>query len=791
MRHFMARLLKPLRSQFGYSLASKSRQPKHRLPTTSAFELLECRAMLAAGVTPTFSVTNDWGSGYQAEIKLANGQSTSVSNWRLEFDLAANITSIWDAKIVSHVGNHYVVSGATWNSNLPAGGSISFGYVASPGGSPKGPANYLLNGLPLDGSTPPASITASIDDVMLSEGKSGSANANFTVKLSSAPTTPVTLKYATANGSATAGSDFQSAASTLTFAAGQTQATISVPVTGDTLVESDENFYIDLSAATGAKLSKSRGTATIKNDDVLPASGDFKFQVGDNWGSGFTGQITLRNSGTTTINDWVLEFNFNGQISDIWNAKVVSHVGTRYVVQNAGYNGVLAAGASTSFGFTASPGGSVVAPTNYLLRAANGGSGTPGTNRPPVATADTAFTTPGVAVPISVLANDTDPDGDALTLVSASVAAQGTVVVNANQTITYTPKAGFVGADTFTYIVRDAQGATATGNVSVTVAATTPASNWPAQVFAPYVDMGLYPTYDLVAAARTSGIRYFTLAFVVADPTGKPAWGGYSEYGLGTAYDAALRTQLAGVRALGGDAMVSFGGASGRELAEVITDVNALAKAYQSVIDAYGLTRIDFDIEGAAAAERASIDRRNQAIAILEQNAAAAGKKLDVWYTLPVLPTGLVADGLNIVQSAVKYGAVLGGVNIMAMDYGDSAAPNPSGKMGDYAIQAANSLFTQLKTIYGSSKTDAQLWKMVGLTPMIGMNDVTSEVFDQQEAREVLAFAQQKGIGRISFWSLNRDQQNAAGKLNYVDLKSSSLLQQPFEFSTIFLPFTK
>lgn len=73
----------------------------------------------------------------------------------------------------------------------------------------------------------------------------------------------------------------------------------------------------------------------------------------------------------------------------------------------------------------------------------------------------------------------------------------------------------------------------------------------------------------------------------------------------------------------------------------------------------------------------------------------------------------------------------------------------------------------------------------------IGLNDISTEVFDQQEAHEVLAFAKQKGIGRISFWSLNRDQQNASGKLNYVDLKSSSLLQQPFEFSTIYLLFTR
>ncbi len=81
------------------------------------------------------------------------------------------------------------------------------------------------------------------------------------------------------------------------------------------------------------------------------------------------------------------------------------------------------------------------------------------------------------------------------------------------------------------------------------------------------------------------------------------------------------------------------------------------------------------------------------------------------------------------------------------------------------------------------------LWAMVGITPMIGLNDVTTEIFDQQEAREVLAFAEQQGIGRLSFWSLNRDRQNPSGTLGYVDLFSSSILQSPFEFSQIFGSF--
>ena len=95
-----------------------------------------------------------------------------------------------------------------------------------------------------------------------------------------------------------------------------------------------------------------------------------------------------------------------------------------------------------------------------------------------------------------------------------------------------------------------------------------------------------------------------------------------------------------------------------------------------------------------------------------------------------MLPTGLTADGLYVLQSALEYGVKLAGVNIMTMDYGDGAAPNPQGQMGTYAIDAAESLFAQLRTLYGPAPTNAQLWQMVGVTPMIGLNDVTSEIFD-------------------------------------------------------------
>lgn len=680
------------------------------------FESLEDRTVLT-GVVASYAVSQDWGSGFQAEIRLANQQASDIAQWRVEFDYGANITSLWDGKIVSHVGNHYVVTNAGWNSTLAAGSNVSFGFVASPGSTNPTPINYRLNGVPLGDILPPLPVvpSISISDVSLVEGNSGTKNAAFNITLSTAATSAVVVSYATADGTARAGTDYTAGTGKVTFAAGQTVKTVNVQVAGDTSVEVDEAFSVVLSGATGGVLSRATGVGTIVNDDVAPpppppASSDFQFQVANDWGSGFTADVTAKNNTGAALNNWTMSFDFAGQITNIWNAKIVSHTGTHYVVTHADWNANVAVGGSVSFGFVASPSGP--SPINFAWGVSTGGN-------------------------------------------SGGGSTGGNTGGNNGGTSTTTQRPGLAA--------------------------------WPAQYSAPYVDMALYPMYDLASVARTQGVKFFTLAFITADSQQRPAWGGYAEYVVGNSeWDTQMKSQIDGVRAAGGDVMVSFGGAANRELAEVITDVGALKAAYQKVIDAYGLTHIDFDIEGAAQADHASVDRRSQAIAALQRDAVAAGRTLDVWFTLPVLPTGLTADGLYSVQSAVRYGVNITGVNVMAMDYGGSAAPNPQGKMGDYAIQAGVSLFNQLKGVYGTAKTDTQLWKMVGITPMIGMNDVQTEIFDQQEARELVAWANQQGIGRLSTWSLNRDQQHPNGAINHVENTSSSLTQTPFEFALIF-----
>ncbi len=304
--------------------------------------------------------------------------------------------------------------------------------------------------------------------------------------------------------------------------------------------------------------------------------------------------------------------------------------------------------------------------------------------------------------------------------------------------------------------------------------------------FAPYVDVTQWPPFAMAQHAQATGIRNYTLGCVVAKGYGacQASWGTY--YTLAENW---FGDQVQQLRVLGGDVIASFGGAANQELAEACTTVPTLKAQYKAVIDQYALSQLDFDIEGGILTNTSANTRRAKAIAQLQNDAKAAGKSLKVSFTLPVLPQGLTGDGASLVQNAVANGVDIAVVNIMAMDYGDGAAPNPTNKMGEYAIDAANALFNQLKAICqagGVTKTDAELWAMVGITPMIGENDVASEIFNQDDAREVVAFARSKPVGRIAMWSANRDKACGAGGSLY---ECTKITQSANEFGLIFNTF--
>src|SRR5262249_2153979 len=109
-----------------------------------------------------------------------------------------------------------------------------------------------------------------VNDVTVTEGGDGVSTATFTVRLLTAHTSAVTVNYATANGTATAASDYLSRSGSLTFAAGETTKSVDVTLIGDTVDEQNETFYLNLSNAVGTTIADSQGVATILDDDATP-----------------------------------------------------------------------------------------------------------------------------------------------------------------------------------------------------------------------------------------------------------------------------------------------------------------------------------------------------------------------------------------------------------------------------------------------------------------------------------------------------------------------------------------
>jgi hypothetical protein len=200
-------------------------------------------------------------------------------------------------------------------------------------------------------------------------------------------------------------------------------------------------------------------------------------------------------------------------------------------------------------------------------------------------------------------------------------------------------------------------------------------------------------------------------------------------------------SDIASLRSQGGDVIISFGGSGGSELAQVYTDATSLQAAYQQVIAKYGLKWMDFDIEGAFVADAVKINLRNQAA----KNLQAANPGLKVSYTLPVMPEGLDQYCLDLLSNAKSNGVQVYVVNVMAMDYGTCNID-----MGQAAISAASNTRTQLSSLGISAK--------IGITPMLGVNDITCENFTTANAQTVLNYANANSyIGFIGFWAMDAD----------------------------------
>ncbi len=286
---------------------------------------------------------------------------------------------------------------------------------------------------------------------------------------------------------------------------------------------------------------------------------------------------------------------------------------------------------------------------------------------------------------------------------------------------------------------------------------------------APYVDMSNSQEGLLDTAITGHGLKAYTAAFVLGSGCNQ-IWGDTLPIGN----DSFTDPLIAKAKSEGASLIISSGGASGLPLAWTCSTQSSIDAGYQALINDYGVTQLDFDIEGAAVADTAAATRQMQAMKDLK----ASNPNLKFSVTLPVLASGLTNDGVNIVKAAKNVGVKIDVVNIMTMDYYSGTGT----EMGQGSVAAAQATLAQIQAVdpsYGYAN--------LGITPMIGKNDDGS-TFTLADAQTVVNFAAQNGVGRLAFWAVTRDQA-CGGNANSLPT-CSEISQSPLAFTDAFLQYT-
>jgi chitinase len=283
----------------------------------------------------------------------------------------------------------------------------------------------------------------------------------------------------------------------------------------------------------------------------------------------------------------------------------------------------------------------------------------------------------------------------------------------------------------------------ATHSASVELAAATASAALPAHFAAPYLQISSSDAGDMAADEAATGLKNYTLAFLTPQSGCTPEWeDGGSAVG-------AFTSQVSAIQAAGGNVIISFGGEpdgnTPNEIAQTCTNVSQLTAAYQNVVNTYGVTRLDFDIEGSVLSDTAATSLRDQALAALQ----AEDPSVQVDFTLAVAPNGLptgTGSEYALLQDAKAKGVKVSVVNIMTMDFGAG-----SNDLAD-AESAAQGTAGQLSSLYGISTSAA--YGMMGLTPIAGTND-DGTVFSTANAQSLESFAASNGVQELSFWEVD------------------------------------
>ncbi|CAG6392136.1 carbohydrate-binding protein [Streptomyces cocklensis] len=291
-----------------------------------------------------------------------------------------------------------------------------------------------------------------------------------------------------------------------------------------------------------------------------------------------------------------------------------------------------------------------------------------------------------------------------------------------------------------------------------------------AMAAAPYEYLGWGSPQSPTSVMSSTGVKWFTLAFMLSDGTCNPKWDGSRPLTGGSDQSA-----INSIRSAGGDVVVSFGGWSGNKLGEKCTSASSLAGAYQKVIDAYHLKAIDIDIENTEFSSSAVRQRVVDALKIVK----TGNPGIVTYVTFGTTPTGPDSTGKDLINKGAAAGLGNDGWVIMPFDFGGH-----SGTMGQASVSALEGLKSAVKSAYGY--TDDTAYRHIGVSSMNGDTDESDEVVTAADFTTILGYAQTHHLARFAFWSINRDR--ACGSGSDAD-SCSGVSQSPYDFTKIVVKY--
>jgi len=278
---------------------------------------------------------------------------------------------------------------------------------------------------------------------------------------------------------------------------------------------------------------------------------------------------------------------------------------------------------------------------------------------------------------------------------------------------------------------------------------------------------------DVRQVMAATGQKAFDMAFILAGGGCAPSWDGTDPVSSDTQVGAVINQ----VRGNGGDVIVSAGGYNGTKLGQVCGSAAATAAGYQQVINAYGLHAFDFDLEEPEIENSTAIANELGAAQILQRN----NPGIYISVTMPSTTTGANYFGGLLLDQAKSLGFTPDNYTIMPFDGGFSG--------GSSQVTALRDFNAQLMSTFGWSGATAYAHE--GFSGMDGRTD-SAEYFYQSDFQTVLSFAQSNGMGRYTFWSLNRDRQcNPVDNNGSLSSECSSVAQTPWDFTAYTVAFAK